>query len=104
VNIALLEAVREMRVRAHVLVTGFVQGVFFRSETMRLARRKGVTGWVRNLPDGRVEAIFEGEENDVNAMISFCRGGPQGAIVKDVRVRWEEPTEEFRDFKITYWY
>jgi len=91
-----------VKVRAHAYVSGFVQGVFFRYETRRRARQKNVTGWVRNLPDGRVEAIFEGEKGDVLDTISFCRGGPPGAVVRDVRVYWEEPTGEFKDFRITY--
>ena len=91
-----------MKVRAHVYVSGLVQGVFFRYETMRNARRRNVTGWVRNLPDGRVEAVFEGEKSDVEAMISFCRRGPPGAMVRDVKVTWEKPTGEFKDFRIIY--
>jgi len=91
-----------MKVRVHVFVSGWVQGVFFRSETMRRARRRNVTGWVRNLPDGRVEAVFEGQKTDIDEMLSFCRRGPPGAIVKDVKIYWEEPTEEFKDFKIGY--
>jgi len=93
-----------MKVRAHVYISGLVQGVYFRYETMRRARRLNVTGWVRNLPDGRVEAIFEGEREAVEKMISFCRRGPPGAIVRDVKVSWGEPTGEFRDFKIIYGY
>lgn len=91
-----------MKARAHVLVSGFVQGVFFRFETVKRARHRRVTGWVRNLPDGRVEAVFEGEKNDVDEMISFCRRGPPGAIVKDLTLYWEEPTGQFEDFRIHY--
>ena len=91
-----------MRVRVHVFVSGFVQGIFFRYETRKMAYRRNVTGWVRNLFDGRVEAVFEGEKKDVDEMITFCRRGPQGAMVKDVKISWEEPTGEFRDFQIRY--
>jgi len=91
-----------LKVRAHVYVSGLVQGIFFRYETMRNARRRNVTGWVRNLPDGRVEAVFEGEKRDVEAMISFCRRGPPGAIVSDVKVTWDKPTGEFKEFRIIY--
>lgn len=91
-----------MKVRAHVFVNGFVQGVFFRYETMRRARRRNVKGWVRNLRDGRVEALFWGEKVDVEQMISFCHVGPAGASVRDVKVYWEEPTGEFKDFRIRY--
>lgn len=91
-----------MRVRAHVFVIGRVQGVFFRSETLYEARRRKVTGWVRNLPDGRVEAVFEGERGDVEKLIEFCRRGPPGARVTKVQVFWEDHTEDFKDFKIRY--
>jgi len=91
-----------MKVRAHVLVSGRVQGVFFRYETKRMAIRHGVSGWVRNMPDGRVEAVFEGEESDVKAMIEFCHRGPPGAIVREVEVVWEKPTGKFQGFQIIY--
>ena len=91
-----------MKVRAHVFVSGLVQGVFFRFETMRRARRRNVKGWVRNLRDGRVEALFEGEKADVDEMVSFCNVGSSGAFVRDVKVYWEEPTEESKDFRIRY--
>ena len=93
-----------MVVRAHVFVSGKVQGVFFRFETRRLARRLGVSGWVRNRRDGRVEAVFEGEREDVEKMIAFCKRGPPGARVTKVEVEWEEPTEEFEGFSIRYEY
>jgi len=92
-----------MKVRAHVFVSGKVQGVFFRSETRREAKKRGVKGWVRNLPDGRVEAIFEGEEKSVKELIEFCKRGPPGARVTNVEVFWESPTGEFKDFEIKYW-
>ena len=93
-----------MLVRARVLVGGRVQGVFFRFETRRQARRLGVAGWVRNRRDGRVEAVFEGEKEDVERMIEFCRRGPSGARVSNVEVRWEEPTGEFEGFNVRYGY
>jgi len=92
----------KMRVKAHVFVSGRVQGVFFRYETKRRAIRLGVSGWVRNLPDGRVEAVFEGEKDDVEEMIEFCHRGPPGAYVRDVEVHWEKPTGELRGFQIRY--
>lgn len=91
-----------MKVRAHVFISGSVQGVFFRFDTMRRSRQRHVSGWVRNLPDGRVEAVFEGEKGDVEELLSFCRRGPRGAVVEDARIHWEEPTGEFKDFKIRY--
>lgn len=93
-----------MKVRAHAFVSGRVQGVFFRSETRSEANRRNVTGWVRNLPDRRVEAVFEGEKEDVEKLIEFCRRGPPGARVTKVDVRWEEYKGEFRGFEIRYRY
>jgi acylphosphatase len=87
-------------VRAHVYVSGRVQGVFFRYETKSLADELGVKGWVRNLPDGRVEAVFEGEETLVRRMIDFCRKGPPGARVTGVEIEWEEYKGEFKGFAI----
>jgi acylphosphatase len=68
-----------------------VQGVFFRDTTRREAGRRGVAGWVRNCPDGTVEALFEGEPEAVEAMLAFCREGPRGAAVERVEVSDEEP-------------
>ena len=92
------------KVRAHVFVSGRVQGVFFRYETRQRARRVGVTGWVRNLPDGRVEAVFEGEKEAVEYMVEFCKRGPPAARVEKVDVKWEQYKGEFQDFKIVYGY
>lgn len=91
-----------MKTRAHVLVSGRVQGVFFRARTMERAVRLGVTGWVRNLPDGRFEAVFEGEEEAVKALVDFCRRGPKGAVVTGVDLRWEPVTGEFVDFRMRH--
>jgi len=91
-----------LKVRAHVFVSGMVQGVFFRSETRHEANRRKVTGWVRNLRDGRVEAVFEGEKDAVEKLIEFCRTGPPGARVTKVEVSWEEYTGEFKDFLMRY--
>jgi len=93
-----------LKVRARVYVSGMVQGVFFRSETRDEASRRGVTGWVRNLRDGRVEAVFEGEKDKVAELIEFCRRGPRGARVTEVDVSWEDYKGEFQDFKARYSY
>ena len=93
-----------MKIRAIVCVSGRVQGVFFRSETQDEAMRHGLTGWVRNLPDGRVEAVFEGEKELVDKLIEFCRRGPPGASVANVEVVWENYTGEFRGFRVRYGY
>jgi acylphosphatase len=88
--------------RAHVCVSGKVQGVFFRQNTKRQAQSYGVKGWVKNLDDGRVEAVFEGEEKAVKAVVEFCRQGPRGASVTDIKVDWEPYREEFQNFIIVY--
>jgi acylphosphatase len=92
-----------MNARAHVRVEGVVQGVFFRYHTQELARRLGVSGWVRNLRDGGVEAVFEGKREDVEEMVKFCHRGPPGARVTNVEVKWEKPEGKFSDFKIRWW-
>ena len=91
-----------MKTRAHLFVSGRVQGVFFRSRTAEKADDIGVAGWVRNLPDGRAEAVFEGDEAPVEEMVDFCRRGPPGSFVKDVNVQLETYTGEYRDFKIIW--
>ncbi|RLI91093.1 MAG: acylphosphatase [Candidatus Altiarchaeales archaeon] len=89
-------------VRAHVYISGRVQGVFFRSNTRNMAEKLDLTGWVRNLPDGRVEAVFEGEESDVKEMLEWCHKGPRYASVSDVEVKFDKPTGEFDRFEIRY--
>jgi acylphosphatase len=81
-------------IRARVRVRGRVQGVFFRVETRDRARSLGLAGWVRNCPDGAVEAVFEGEEERVRSMVDWCRRGPSGASVDGVDVEWEQPEHE----------
>ncbi len=87
--------------RAHVYVTGTVQGVFYRASTRDRARARGAAGWVRNMSDGRVEAVFEGEEDIVRSMIQWCKKGPTGAHVDDVEVKWEEE-QGLKGFDIRY--
>ena len=77
--------------RARVIVSGEVQGVFFRDTTRRKATSRGVAGWVRNNPDGSVEAVFEGHPEAVGALVEFCREGPRGAQVDDLQVSEEQP-------------
>ena len=79
------------RTRAHVHVSGRVQGVGFRANTRREARERGVDGWVRNLADGRVEAVFEGSEDAVESMVAWCHEGSAAARVEDVSVEYGEP-------------
>ena len=87
--------------RARVLVSGRVQGVFFRQRTIRLARSVGCAGWVRNLDDGRLEAVFEGAEEDVDRMVAWCREGPERAVVEGVDVTEEQP-EGLEGFEVKY--
>lgn len=85
--------------RAHVYVSGIVQGVFYRGHTRQIAQSLKLTGWVRNLPDGRVEAVFEGPRQSVDKAIAWCRIGSPSARVERVDVTFEEPTGDFRDFR-----
>ncbi|VVB96751.1 Acylphosphatase [uncultured archaeon] len=87
-----------MNVRVHVFVSGKVQGVFFRSGTKDKADELGLTGWVRNLLDGRVEAVFEGEDGNVEKMVEWCRKGPEYARVRAVEVIPEQYKGEFSGF------
>ncbi len=89
-------------VMAHVLVNGHVQGVFFRGYVQRRANALGVTGWVRNLADGQVEAVFEGDEPVVNQMIAWCRQRPPNAWVSGVDVRYEPYSGVFLSFSVRY--
>lgn len=88
-----------MTVRRRVVVSGRVQGVWFRDSCREQARRRGVHGWVRNLPDGRVEAVFEGEPGAVDALVAWCHEGPPRAVVQRVELCEEEPAGE-RGFRI----
>lgn len=81
-------------VRAHVWVSGRVQGVFFRACTEDEARARGIAGWVRNARDGRVEAVFEGDRAAVEDLVRWCHRGSPGAVVSGVEVQWEDPQAE----------
>jgi len=91
-------AMQQEMARAHVFVSGRVQGVFFRANTQAEAQRRGVTGWVRNCFDGRVEAVFEGPKDKVQEMVAWCHKGPPFARVDKVEVLWEEYRGEFASF------
>ena len=88
-----------IKARAHVYVSGVVQGVNFRYKTSKLAENWGVNGWIENLPDSRVEAIFEGEEKAVKALVDYCHHGPSLARVTNVDVTWEPYRGEFSGFE-----
>ncbi len=91
-----------MNKRYHVWISGRVQGVFFRANTWKQARSLRLSGWVRNLPDGRVESVFEGEELAVRAMLNWSWTGSPPARVDHVEVVEETATGEFTDFAIVY--
>lgn len=87
-------------VRARVYISGRVQGVFYRDWTRRTAKSLNVTGWVRNLSDGRVEAVFEGKKENVQKLLEKCKEGSRVADVEHVDVSWEEATGGFEDLEI----
>jgi acylphosphatase len=88
--------------RAHVLITGRVQGVCFRMVTEQEAAKRSLTGWVRNLPTGQVEALFEGEKESIEDMIAWCRQGPPAARVTKVETSWEKFCGDFIDFRTVH--
>ncbi len=92
----------KMKTRMHIFASGKVQGVFFRSSTKEKAQEIGVTGWVRNLADGRVEAVFEGEQEKVEEMVNWYKKGPQYAVVDRVEVIPENYKGEFSGITIRY--
>lgn len=93
------KSLQQEKIRARVLVSGTVQGVGYRFSTLNEAREVGISGWVRNLADGRVEAVFEGNRGDVEAMIRWCHEGSLAARVTDVAVKYEPP-EGMQGFEI----
>jgi acylphosphatase len=92
----------EEKVRAHLTISGRVQGVCYRMETKFAADRIGVFGWVRNKRDGRVEAILEGGRRQVEELIEWCRTGPPAARVHDVEIDWEPYRSAYQSFEVTY--
>ncbi|NLF83394.1 MAG: acylphosphatase [Candidatus Gastranaerophilales bacterium] len=88
--------------RVHIFISGAVQGVYYRQHTAAMARELCVNGWVRNLIDGRVEAVFEGESEAVDELVRWCRKGPEYAFVQNVEVNEERYTGVFNDFSVRY--
>ena len=91
-----------MNRQARVVFSGRVQGVWFRAFTSEAAVAENLVGWVRNLPDGSVEALFEGEEKAVKMVVEKCRQGPPSARVDNVDISWDNASNEFGSFSIRY--
>jgi len=88
--------------RIQIIISGRVQGVWFRHNTNIAGNKLGLKGFVRNLPDGNVEVIAEGNEEKIQQMINFCKTGPEGSYVEDVKIKYEKPKSEFKTFSIRY--
>ena len=88
--------------RVHLLISGKVQGVYFRQSMMETAEKNNVVGWVQNLPDNKVEAMLEGNDTNVDAVIEWAYFGPAGAAVDDLKITEENHVGEFSDFEIRY--
>jgi len=89
-------------IRAHVTISGSVQGVFFRAHMREIADELGVHGWVKNRWDGKVEAVLEGPKDPVDNLIKWCHKGPPYAVVEGVDIEWEKYRGEFSSFSVTY--
>ena len=88
------------KIQMQVLITGIVQGVFFRAETEKAALDNNVTGWVKNLEDGSVETVLEGTKEDVDKVIQWCNQGPDAAFVGNVETKEQSPLSNFDKFEI----
>lgn len=87
-------------IQAHLVITGYVQGVGYRQFVRTHARQLGLTGWVQNLPDGSVEVMVQGDKKDIEDLIQECRKGPFLAQVKDIKIEWQDIINRFSDFQI----
>lgn len=92
-----------MNQRVHVVIRGRVQGVYFRAATRDRARQLGLTGWVRNCPNGSVEVLAEGDKAWLEQLVTWCHGGPPGAVVTDLDAKWQEASGEFIGFVVKYY-
>ena len=86
--------------QAHLIISGKVQGVFYRASCQKIAQELGLTGWVKNLSDGSVEVLAQGEKEKIEKLIEWCKKGPPGARVSDVKVEWKEQEKKFFSFDI----
>lgn len=91
------------KARAHLYIKGRVQGVFYRAFTRDIASQLGLAGWVRNLPDGGVEALFEGDREEIEQAIKQCHIGPPGSMVDDIDIKWEDYLGDQKGFQIRYY-
>lgn len=91
-----------MKEELYAKITGRVQGVFFRAETAERARSLGLTGWVRNTPDGWVELVVQGKRKQLEEFLEWCKKGPPRAEVKSIEIKWQESKEGFKEFEIYY--
>ena len=89
-------------ISARLLITGKVQGVYFRFNMQQIAKKNSVVGWVRNLPDGQVEALLSGNKIDVNNVVEWCRIGPENSRVDEVKIEYGEQGEVYSDFVIQH--
>ena len=89
-----------MNARVHLLISGDVQGVFFRASTRKFASDLGVTGWIRNLSSGMVEVVAEGRKPLLDRLVEYCKQGLQGAKVDEMEIEWSKPTGEFASFSV----
>jgi len=90
------------KIRAHVVISGRVQGVYYRKDAIKQAQRLGLSGWIRNLNDGKVEAVFEGEKENVEKIVNWAKKGPFFARVSSLKIEWQEYKGEFNNFGIKY--
>ncbi len=88
--------------RVHLIISGYVQGVFYRASTRDMALRLGLKGWVRNLYNGNVEALFEGPVDKLRDAVKWCHEGPPGARVTEIDEKWDDYSGEFSDFEVRY--
>jgi len=98
----LLAALAGCTVRVRLFISGTVQGVSYRASTQEQARKRDIVGWVRNLEDGRVEALAQGSKDKVEELVAWCRRGPPAAKVEKVEATFEEVNDEFRTFEVRY--
>ncbi len=88
--------------RLHIVIEGIVQGVFYRVNTIEESSKLGLTGWVKNRADGRVEAVFEGDVDGIKQIVEWCKKGPPGAVVRNIETTWEQATGDYDSFTIKY--